>query len=62
GTKESQFSWPPLTVVAQPIQEMAKAAVRQILDPEGPTGYQCFDVQLVLRQSCGCVTPDTGPG
>ena len=36
GTKESAFCWPPLTVVAQPIAEMARTAVRLVLDPGRP--------------------------
>ena len=37
GTKEAEYSWPPLTVVAQPIAEMARAAVSLALDPARPT-------------------------
>ena len=54
GTKESEFSWPPLTVVAQPIQEMARTAVQLVLDEQRPEGYTSFDGELVIRQSCGC--------
>jgi LacI family transcriptional regulator len=54
GTKESEFSWPPLTVVAQPIQEMAKTAVQLVLDEQRPQGYTQFVGDLVARQSCGC--------
>ena len=39
GTKESAFCWPPLTVVAQPIAEMARTAVRLVLDPGRPESY-----------------------
>jgi len=38
GTKESEFCWPPLTVVAQPIQEMARTAVQLVLDESRPEG------------------------
>jgi LacI family transcriptional regulator len=55
GTKESEFCWPPLTVVAQPIQEMAKTAVRLVLDEERPEGHTRFAGKLVVRQSCGCL-------
>ncbi len=54
GTKESEFCWPPLTVIAQPIQEMARTAVRLVLDPDRPETYERFVGQLVIRQSCGC--------
>jgi LacI family transcriptional regulator len=54
GTKESEFSWPPLTVVAQPIQAMARMAIQLVLNEERPEGYTSFDGELVVRQSCGC--------
>ena len=54
GTKESEFCWPPLTVVAQPIQQMARTAVQLVLDGQRPEGYTRFVGELVLRQSCGC--------
>lgn len=54
GTKESEFCWPPLTVVAQPIREMARAAVSLVLDKTRPTTRASFDGTLVVRQSCGC--------
>jgi LacI family transcriptional regulator len=55
GTKESEFSWPPLTVVAQPIQQMARMAVQLVLDDERSEGYTSFVGELVVRQSCGCL-------
>lgn len=57
GTKEAEYSWPPLTVVAQPIAEMARAAVSLALDPDRPTPYTQFEGTLVVRRSCGCPTP-----
>ena len=54
GTKESEFSWPPLTVVAQPVQEMAQAAVRLVLDRERTETHLQFDPVLIVRRSCGC--------
>ena len=54
GTKESEFCWPPLTVVAQPIAEMARTAVRLVLDESRPESYEQFVGELVIRQSCGC--------
>ena len=54
GTKESEFCWPPLTVVAQPIREMARMAVQLVLDDRRAEGYTAFGGQLVVRQSCGC--------
>jgi LacI family transcriptional regulator len=55
GTKESEFSWPPLTVVAQPIPEMARMAVQLVLDEQRAEGHTSFDGELVVRQSCGCL-------
>lgn len=57
GTKESQYSWPPLTVIEQPIAEMAEAAVGLALDPERPSRYAEFKGTLVIRRSCGCPSP-----
>ena len=57
GTQESEYSWPPLTVVAQPIEEMAKAAVAFALDPGRRTGYAQFRGALAVRRSCGCQAP-----
>ena len=54
GTKEAEYSWPPLTVVAQPIAAMARAAVSLALDPARPTPYSRFEGTLVVRRSCGC--------
>jgi len=54
GTKESEFCWPPLTVVAQPIAEMARTAVRLVLDEDRPESYEQFVGELLIRQSCGC--------
>jgi LacI family transcriptional regulator len=62
GTKESEYCWPPLTVIAQPIPEMARTAVRLVLDPNRPETYERFVGQLVIRQSCGCpVAPQRFP-
>jgi LacI family transcriptional regulator, galactose operon repressor len=55
GTKESEFSWPPLTVVAQPIREMASMAIELLMDEQRPEGYTSFDGRLVVRRSCGCL-------
>jgi LacI family transcriptional regulator len=54
GTKESEYCWPALTVVAQPIQEMAAAAVGLVLSDNRSTEHHMFQPQLILRRSCGC--------
>lgn len=54
GTKEAEYSWPPLTSVAQPIAQMAEAAVSFVLDPRSPAPFAQFPCTLVVRRSCGC--------
>ena len=54
GTMESEFCWPPLTVIAQPIREMAATAVRLALHREAQRTYHLFEGRLVVRRSCGC--------
>ena len=54
GTKESEFCWPPLTVVAQPIDKMARRAVGLVLDESRTASYEKFVGELVIRKSCGC--------
>jgi len=55
GSQESEFSWPPLTTMRQPVREMAHAAV-ELLDKREPTTHihHSFEAPLVVRQSCGC--------
>ncbi|WP_077489008.1 LacI family DNA-binding transcriptional regulator [Sinomonas mesophila] len=56
GSAEAEYSWPPLSTVAQPVEAMARAAVDALIDAETgkPTQSQIFPVELVLRSSCGC--------
>lgn len=56
GTVDAEYSWPPLTTVAQPVQAMAEAAVNALLDSRsgGPARQQTFPTELRIRQSCGC--------
>ena len=55
GTKESEFTWPPMTVIQQPVREMAVTAVERLLSPPANReGHEMFDMTLVVRQSCGC--------
>jgi LacI family transcriptional regulator len=63
GSKESEYSWPPLTVVRQPIVAIAKAAVDVVLNPsQANPGHDTFSTDLVIRRSCGCaVRPLTAP-
>jgi LacI family transcriptional regulator len=54
GTAESEFSWPPLTVMRQPIQEMAQAAVDLIDSTSSAPAHHEFPMELIVRASCGC--------
>ncbi len=45
--------WPPLTLVKQPVRAMAEAAITGILNDD-PAEHILFDMDLVIRQSCGC--------
>ncbi|MFC0627081.1 LacI family DNA-binding transcriptional regulator [Kribbella deserti] len=55
GTAESEFSWPPLSVVRQPIERIARKAVNRLLDEtDEPIEAFTYPTELVLRASCGC--------
>lgn len=55
GTAESAFAQPPLTTVAQPIDQVATAAVdRLLLGTAGERPQALFPTTLVVRASCGC--------
>ena len=51
GIPEGESSTPPLTTIAQPIEEMGRRAVRSILDSDGAIKRETVDVQLVVRGS-----------
>ncbi|HET9650355.1 MAG TPA: LacI family DNA-binding transcriptional regulator [Microlunatus sp.] len=53
GTQESEYCWPPLTCARQRIRDIADAAVAVIAERREPT-HRVFEVDLVLRRSCGC--------
>jgi len=55
GTSESEFSWPQLTTVRQPITQIAEAVLEAALSNDNPDGrIQLFPTDLVIRRSCGC--------
>jgi LacI family transcriptional regulator len=56
GSVESEYSWPALTTVEQPVWEMAEAAVSALVgeDRKEPPQHRLFPTQLRIRQSCGC--------
>ncbi|WP_432883402.1 LacI family DNA-binding transcriptional regulator [Kribbella sp. CA-245084] len=54
GTAETEYSWPPLTVVRQPLERMAQAAVSRLIDGEEAVEAITFPTDLIVRRSCGC--------
>ncbi|MEU4190502.1 LacI family DNA-binding transcriptional regulator [Kribbella sp. NPDC026611] len=54
GTAETEFSWPPMTVVRQPLERMAGEAVRRLVEGESKTSAITFPTELIKRRSCGC--------
>lgn len=56
GTEESQFSWPALTVIHQPVDSVAEAAVRIATNESGTSTREWtpFRPELIIRDSCGC--------
>lgn len=53
GTEESAFTDPPLTVIREPLAEMAAKALSLLLDGDC-SGDHLLPVELVTRASCGC--------
>jgi len=58
GTRAAEFSWPPLTTIAQPLRPMARAAVAALVERGADPHRQLFTPTLVRRVSCGCSTDD----
>ena len=54
GSAEAEFSWPPLSTVAQPVGEMAHAAVEALVGGGDHKRNRIFPATLVRRASCGC--------
>ncbi|GHC99548.1 LacI family transcriptional regulator [Zhihengliuella salsuginis] len=56
GSPESAYSWPSLSTVVQPVEEMARAAVDALFASRGggEVEHRVFDVELRPRASCGC--------
>ncbi|WP_394771395.1 LacI family DNA-binding transcriptional regulator [Lacisediminihabitans sp.] len=60
GSAESEYSWPPLTAMRQPVADMARAAIEALSHGvTGVTNHQTFRAELVVRRSCGCDAPAT---
>ena len=58
GTPESEYSWPALTTLRQPVRQMAKDAVAHLLgQADAVDEHRLYPLELVIRQSCGCALP-----
>ncbi|MBT8162978.1 MULTISPECIES: LacI family DNA-binding transcriptional regulator [Arthrobacter] len=53
GSPEAEYSWPPLTTLGQPVEDMARAAVEALVG-SGPKENRIFSPTLIRRASCGC--------
>lgn len=51
GTEETEYTWPPLSTVAQPVDEMAETAMRVILGHVGADERRLLAPRLILRAS-----------
>lgn len=54
GTDQSAYHLPSLTTVRQPVREMAKAAIKMLVNWKGETTLREFSHQLEIGESCGC--------
>jgi LacI family transcriptional regulator len=54
GTAETEYSWPPLTVVRQPLEDLAREAVGRLIDGEDAIEALTVPTELIIRKSCGC--------
>lgn len=61
GSAESEYSWPSLTTIRQPILEMGAAAVEQLIGTSLLTSHHRFEGELLIRRSCGCSSSGLAP-
>jgi LacI family transcriptional regulator len=55
GTEDCEYTNPQLTVVRQPVAEIASSAVAWVLGADHPAStHVALRPELVLRRSCGC--------
>jgi LacI family transcriptional regulator len=54
GTAETEYSWPPLSVVRQPLEQLAREAVTRLIEGTGAVEAVTCPTELILRKSCGC--------
>lgn len=64
GIAPAAYSVPALTTMAQPFDELARAALTSLLarlaDPDAPASVSVLPVELIARGSCGCPDPPGG--
>lgn len=53
GAEESEYCWPPLTAVRQPVGLIAEAAVTAAIERRSDD-FISYSAELVIRRSCGC--------
>lgn len=54
GTQESEYTNPPLSVIQQPIAEIAADAIEKIINPAGGVSQSVHGYTVIGRRSCGC--------
>lgn len=54
GTDASAFTYPSLTSIRQPFEQIAEQAIEHALDPDSPRTVTIDSYELVRRESCGC--------
>ena len=55
GSEDSEYSAPRLTVMRQPVQNIAADAVERVLDvPGNGVAFSLHVPELIIRDSCGC--------
>jgi LacI family transcriptional regulator len=54
GTREGEFSNPPLTSIRQPFSSLADAAIEAVLGEREGEGNIVMESALCVRRSCGC--------
>lgn len=55
GTSSSSWTWPSLTSARQPVEAMAAKALDLVHSPGKPPAHHMFDIDLIIRASCGCL-------
>lgn len=53
GSLECEFTWPPLSVVQQPLAELARRTI-DALRSQAVGGHTVVQTRLITRASCGC--------